>query len=166
MEKIYIDLNVRDKKYFVSKYNDEVIDPELSTYINSYMIGNDIRKKVVINIKSKFELSDVEKDKYVKIIKKEFSENVDELNEESKKANERKLLILLLGILFITLSYLIDSSLGHIFSQVLTVFGWVALWEIAYAVLFGDAKRKRSLARYKQLLNCDILFENNEGKEI
>ena len=47
----------------VSKYNDEVIDPELSTYITNYMIGNDIRKKVVINIKSKFELTEIEKEK-------------------------------------------------------------------------------------------------------
>lgn len=164
MEKIYIDLNVRDKKYFVSKYNDEVIDPELSTYITNYMIGNDIRKKVVINIKSKFELTEIEKEKYSKIIRKEFSENIDELNEESRKSNERKSLILLLGIVFIMLSYLIDSSLGHIFSQVLTVFGWVALWEVAYALLFGDAKRRRTLMRYNQLFNCDIVFENNEGK--
>ena len=166
MEKIVIDLNLREKKYFVSKYNDEVIDPELSSYIMNYMIGTDINSKVTIRIDSEFELNDTERGKYAKIIKKEFNENIDELNNEIKKSNVRNFIILLVGITFVTLAYIIDTSLGHIFSQIFTVFGWVALWEVAYAVLFGDAKRKRILKRYKQLLYCDIEYVNNKIKDI
>ncbi len=158
MNEIVINLDVRDKKYFVSKYNDDVIDPELSSYIMNYMIGTSLKDKVTMKIECKFELTEEEKDKYSAIIKKEFKENIDEIDGETYKSNVRKFTVLLLGTIFIALSYFIDASLGHILSQILTVFGWVALWEVAYAVLFGDAKKRRNLKRYKQLYNSKIEY--------
>jgi hypothetical protein len=158
MEDIIINLDIKDKKYLLSRYCDDVIDPELSNYISNYMIGTDLNSKVIINIDCKFDLTEEEKSRYSNIILKEYSENIEEINYEKKKSNINRLALFLLGMLFISLSYLIDNTLGHILSQVLVIFGWVVLWEVAYSIIFADAKRNRTLKRYKQLYNSKIVI--------
>ena len=36
------------------------------------------------------------------------------------------------------------------------IFGWVALWEVAYAIFFTDASRRRKIKRNKQIINASI----------
>ncbi len=159
MEKIIIKLFVRDNKYFVSKYNDDVIDPELSSYIMNFMIGTDTSRPVEFIIDTKEDLTKEEENKYEQVIRNEFKENIDEIDNEMRKSDVKKVIISILGIVFISISYLIDATLGHILSQIFTVFGWVAIWEVAYGILFSDAKRKKMLKRYKQLYVSNISFK-------
>lgn len=158
MNTIEIELDVKNKKHFVSKYNDDVIEPKLIEYLYNYLIGKDIKSKVVIKIRDNFNFSKKEMGKYILLIKNELKENIVELNNELYDNAKRNLLFLFFGSLFISISYVIDILNLYTISQIFVVFGWVVLWEAAYSMIFGSFSNRKMIKRYKQLYNAEIIF--------
>ena len=62
-KKINIEVDMSEKKYFVSKYNDNTLAPELKDYLLNEIIGYDINTKINIIIDAKFDLIEEEKEK-------------------------------------------------------------------------------------------------------
>ena len=86
-KKLDIEVDISEKKYFVSKYNENTLAPELKDYLLNEIIGYDINTKININIDAKFKLTDEEKEHYKKLIIKEFKESNDELEYEIELGN-------------------------------------------------------------------------------
>ena len=149
-----------EKKYFVSKYNDNTLAPELKDYLLNEIIGYDINTKINIIIDAKFDLTEEEKEHYKKLIIKEFKESNDEILYEIDQSNLKKLTLSLIGILFIIASYFFNHIIGEVLEEILMIFGWVALWEVAYAILFTDASRRRKIKRNKQIINANIKYKD------
>ena len=157
-KELNIEVDIRNKNDFVSEYNDNTLSPALKKYLLNEIAGYDINSKINLNIYCKFELTDEEKDKYKKIIIKEFKESKDELLLEIAGSNIKKVILFTIGMLFIVVAYF----LNHIFGEILvvfTIFGWVALWEVAYAIFFTDASRRRNIKKYNQIINSKIKFK-------
>ena len=93
-----------------------------------------------------------------KIIIKEFKESNDELEYEIELGNIKKLTLLLIGISFVIASYFFGHAIGEILEEILMVFGWVALWEVAYAIFFTDASRRRKIKRNNQIIKANIKY--------
>ena len=146
-KKLNIEVDISEKKYFTSKYNENTLAPELKDYLLNEIIGYDINTKITIHINAKFKLTDEEKEHYKKIIIKEFKESNDELEYEIELGNIKKLTLLLIGISFVIASYFFGHIIGEILEEIIMVFGWVALWEVAYAIFFTDASRRRKIKR-------------------
>ena len=160
MKKILnIEGDMSEKKYFVSKYNDNTLAPELKDYLLNEIIGYDINTKINIIIDAKFDLTEEEKEHYKKLIIKEFKESNDEILYEIGQSNLKKLTLSLIGILFIIASYFFNHIIGEVLEEILMIFGWVALWEVAYAILFTDASRRRKIKRNKQIINANIKYK-------
>ena len=66
-KKLNIEVDISEKKYFTSKYNENTLAPELKDYLLNEIIGYDINTKINININAKFKLTDEEKEHYKKI---------------------------------------------------------------------------------------------------
>ncbi len=158
MEDIEIKVDINEKKYLVSKYNEETMSLELRDYIFNEILGKSIDKKVIIKFNTKFKVSSKDEVRYISIIRKEYRECLNELVYESGSSDIRKFFLFIMGTFFIICSYIFTDFIGEVFNQVLTVFGWVALWEVASSILFTDSKRRRKMKRYKQLLNGEIYF--------
>ena len=103
-------------------------------------------------------LTDEEKEHYKKLIIKEFKESNDELEYEIELGNIKKLTLLLIGISFVIASYFFGHIIGEILEEILMVFGWVALWEVAYAIFFTDASRRRKIKRNNQIIKANIKY--------
>ena len=157
-KKLNIEVDISEKKYFTSKYNENTLAPELKDYLLNEIIGYDINTKINININAKFKLTDEEKEHYKKIIIKEFKESNDELEYEIELGNIKKLTLLLIGISFVNASYFFGHAIGEILEEILMVFGWVALWEVAYAIFFTDASRRRKIKRNNQIIKSNIKY--------
>ena len=157
---IKIELNITDRKMLFSKYNSEVISSELKTFLENRLIGENVNSKVTIVIKSN-KISKDDKKLFETILKKEYGEQINDINILSGEENLKKYILFFLGIIFITCSYVIDSTISHIVAQVLLVFGWVALWEVASTILFSDNQHLIKLKRAKQLKNSIIKFEED-----
>ena len=154
-KKLNIEVDISEKKYFTSKYNENTLAPELKDYLLNEIIGYDINTKINININAKFKLTDEEKEHYKKIIIKESN---DELEYEIELGNIKKLTLLLIGISFVIASYFFGHAIGEILEEILMVFGWVALWEVAYAIFFTDASRRRKIKRNNQIIKSNIKY--------
>ena len=76
-KELNIEVDIRNKNDFVSEYNDNTLSPSLKKYLLNEIAGYDINSKINLNIDCKFELTDEEKDKYKKIIIKDFSKAID-----------------------------------------------------------------------------------------
>lgn len=159
-KELIIDIDISEKKYLVSKYNENTLDPELREYLINELIGENLSSNVVLSIDTKFKVTEEEAESYSLMIRREFKESINELLYESGNSDVQKISLFLIGLLFLLSSYLLDSVAGEIFSQILMVFGWVALWEVAYSIFFTDSSRRRRNKRYKQLLNAKIVFNN------
>ena len=61
-KKLNIEVDISEKKYFVSKYNENTLAPELKDYLLNEIIGYDINTKINIIIDAKFDLTDEEKE--------------------------------------------------------------------------------------------------------
>lgn len=158
MNELIVNIDVSEKKYFVSKYNEDTLAPELRDYIINELVGESLKKSVVLNITTKFKVDKEEEKKYTEILLREFKESINELVYESGSSDIKKLVLFFTGLILIFISYYAAGIVGEIFDQVLTIFGWVVLWEVAYAIFFTDAKRRRILKRYKQVLEAKIIF--------
>lgn len=66
--------------------------------------------------------------------------------------------LLLIGISFVIASYFFGHAIGEILEEILMVFGWVALWEVAYAIFFTDASRRRKIKRNNQIIKSNIKY--------
>ena len=128
-KKLNIEVDISEKKYFTSKYNENTLAPELKDYLLNEIIGYDINTKINININAKFKLTDEEKEHYKKIIIKEFKESNDELEYEIELGNIKKLTLLLIGISFVIASY-----------------------------FFGHATRRRKIKRNNQIIKSNIKY--------
>ena len=158
-KELNIEVDIRNKNDFVSEYNDNTLSPALKKYLLNEIAGYDINSKINLNIYCKFELTDEEKDKYKKIIIKEFKESKDELLLEIAGSNIKKVILFTIGMFFIVAAYFLNHIFGEILVEVFTVFGWVALWEVAYAIFFTDASRRRNIKKYNQIINSKIKFK-------
>lgn len=159
-KKINIEVDISEKKYFVSKYNENTLAPELKDYLLNEIIGSDINTKINIIIDAKFDLTEDEKEHYKKLIIKEFRENNDEIQYEIEQGNLKKLTLSFIGMLFILASYFFNHIIGEVLEEILNIFGWVALWEVAYAIFFTDASRRRKLKRNNQIIHADIKYKD------
>lgn len=158
-KELNIEVDIRNKNDFVSDFNDNTLSPLIKDYLLNEIAGYDINHKININIDCKFQLTDKEKEKYQKIIIKEFKESKDELLLEIKESNLKKVLLFLIGLLFIVITYFLNNVLGEVLVEVFNIFGSVAIWEVAYAIFFTDASRRRTIKKYNQILKSNIKFK-------
>lgn len=153
-----IEIDLRNKEDFTSTYSEETLSPELRDYILNEITGCDINSKVKIKIKARFKLSETEKEKYTKMIIREFKDNRREVKYESRSSMTRKILLSLIGILFIVAAYFFGHLFGEIMEEILVIFGWAALGEVAYAILFTDVSRRRKIKRDTQVIKSNVEF--------
>lgn len=158
-KKLNIDIDVHSKKDLVSKYSDDTLSLELKEYLLNELVGEDINSKVNINFNLQIKLTNKEQDEFKKILRQEFKETLKELDNESKSSNIQKMALTVAGITFILLSTFV-STLSDVTQEILDIFGWVALWEVAYAMFFTDGKRRKKIKRIKQILNSEIIFKD------
>lgn len=158
MKKLEIEIDLKNKSKFVSEYNDNTLDPHLRDYVINELIGYDLNTKVTINIFAKYELVESDKEEYKKIFKKEFRECLYDLKEKRNHSNYKRLALFVIGLLCILLDYYCSAYFGDVISEIITIFGWVALWELIYSILFTAVSRRRDIKRYEQILKAEIKF--------
>lgn len=159
MKKLEIEVDLKNKSKFVSEYNDNTLDPHLRDYIINELVGYDLNTKVTINILAKYELTESDKEEYKKIFKKEFRECLSDLKEKRKHSNYKRIGLFFIGILCILVDYYFSKYFGDIIGEIITIFGWVALWELVYSILFTAVSRRRDIKRYEQILKAEIKFK-------
>ena len=161
MEKI-INIHLNERTDYINKYNQRILSYDLSNYILEELKGINTKEKIKFNIKSDFEMSDLEKTNLVDMIRNNFGADISEILNLSKKHRIINCLILLVSIILIIIYSLINTEL---IAQYTLILGWVLMEQTIVFFLYKGTEFNHQISRRKQIVNAKIIFNENINKE-
>lgn len=153
---IHVDLEEKQDLY--DEYNWNILNDKLANYIDKQISKSRFRDKIIIEISAGFMLTK-EKEKMRNCIISHYKDVLIEINFYEKSNNIKKIMLFLLGVIFLILSNSLVGTINKVFVELLNIAGWVAIWEIVYIVLFTDNERKFKRLRARQLIKSKITFK-------
>ena len=158
-EKLTINITLDKGTSVFNPYNNEQLSDDLSCYIYSQCKGYSSNRNIKINILHSHNLSDNEKHMIIDAIRSNFGVDIRE-----NILNIRFRLILEIILIFFGTMLLAASKLFHLWNavvldDVVSIFGWVMIWEAAYHFLFVDIKEMIENKRLKKLTEAKINFK-------
>ena len=151
-----IEVHLKDKNDFTSRYNENRISSDLYTYIKKEVKLADIKDKINIEISTDFKLTDKEKEQLSLNIKKTSEEEINDIKYIEEKVLLLELLFLFIGFIIIFLYFLIKNI--AIISEIVLIIGWLLIWEALDRLIFSRTENKIKKQRLKQIIKSDIDF--------
>lgn len=151
-----LEIELKDKKDFVSKYNSNRISSDLYNYLKDEIKLINIKEKIKIQIKPQFKMLDEEKELLALNIKKTCKEEIDDIKYLEERILLKEILLLLIGLIIIFLCFLVKNS--AFISEIILIIGWLFIWESLYSLIFRRTKNKILKERLKSIINSDIDF--------
>jgi len=149
-----IEIELKDKKDFVSKYNNNRISNELYNYIKEESKLLNIKEQFNIEIKPQFKMTDEEKELLALNIKKTTSEEIKDLEYIEKKVLIKELLFLMIGIIITFFWFVVRKS--EFISEIILIIGWLFVWEAVKKLVFSKVENRLNIKRLKQIVKSDI----------
>lgn len=158
-EKLNIDITLEKNTQIFNPFNKEQLSNELSNYIYNCCKGTTIKKNIKINIIHNYEINEKEKQEIIDAIRSNFGIDIQENILQIQYEITIELLLIIIG------TFLLIASKGFhilntlIIDEVISIFGWVMIWEAAYHFLFVDIKKMIENKRLKKLTEAKINFK-------
>lgn len=153
-----IEIILNEDSNIYNQYNNEQLSNELHEYIYNQFKGVPVNTDIKMIIKYNFELDDTEKDKLVDKIREDFGIDVKENLINLKIERIKQLFFLCIGTILIFISNKFDNAS---IKEIMSIFGWIWLWEFGYSFCFDTIKTKIQNRRYKKLIKAKIEFKKN-----
>lgn len=154
MKKI-INIYLKDANDYKNKFNEDILSYQLSNYILEEVKGMDTRQKIEFNVSTEFEITEIEKNTLVDMIRNNFGADISEIMNIAKKQRVIHYLILIISIIFIVISSLLKVKL---LSQITLILGWILLGESICNFLYKGMEINHKISRRKQIVNAKITF--------
>lgn len=152
-----IEVILKDKEDYVSKFNNDRISLDLSNYLINELKTFKLSDKLKIQVSSNFNMSEVEKYGLIKMIKDSYNDDILEIKILSRKLVLVDISIFLAGLICLIL-YTLSKNVA-VMSELILIVGWVLIWEAIYNAIFTKANDKIRIKRRKQLVNSEIIFK-------
>lgn len=160
--KIVISMVIHDNKEFLSLYcsdNQEIITQEVASFLDSKSKLIKQNKPLHIIIKND-KISENEKKIYSKAIKNYYYNEIIDLERTLKFYLISSLILALVSIVIFSLLYTIVQNANiSILSEIITVIGWVFLWEAVDLFCIRSSLLQVKRRKCKNFLNAQISFE-------
>ena len=151
-----IEIELKDKNDFVSKYNNNRISKDLYNYIKEEIKLLNVKEQINIEIKSKFKMTDEEKELLALNIKKTTNEEIIDLEYIEQKVLLKEMLFLMIGIIITFLWFIVRKS--EFISEIILIIGWLFVWEAVKKLVFSRVENRLNIKRLKQIVKSDIDF--------
>lgn len=148
-----IEINIKDKKELYNPYNENILNEELGNYIYNNFIRTSKNKNVKLNIYTNEEI-DVEKTK--ELIHNYFIFKKKELTIYKERNLSISMIMIIVGISAIILWQFIKTNIIH---ELLSIIGWLFMWEAIYNISFTGMENDLKLKKIKILSKCNINIE-------
>lgn len=162
---MYTNINIvlDNKKDFYSPYSNKILNNDLYNYIYNECNGEKVTNKIIINIWTKKEIPSDEKNIMIDMIRRTFGLRVQDEVYYYEKAKDKKIILFLVGIVFIILYYL---SVIRVLRDLILIFGWLAIWESTYSLLSDSKKDYYRIVRLKELSRARVYFKVSSLNEM
>lgn len=149
-----IKIHLKTEEDYKNRYNDEILSYELSNYIIEETKGLKLSDKFEFIVTADFTIQD--QDKLVNMIRNCFGTDVSESLNMSKKQSIANSLILLIGIIFLLLYYVIVPKF---ISELTLILGWVFIGEAICNFLYKGVENRLNVKRKKQIIDAKVIFK-------
>ena len=158
-EKLNINIMLDKDTRVFNPYNKEQLSDELSSYIYSCCKGNSSGNSIRINILHTHSISDEEKKEVIDAIRSNFGIDIKENILHIKYELGLELLLIIIGMILLVASKIFHNLNAIVIDEVISIFGWVMIWEAAYHFVFVDIKEMIENKRLKKLTDAKIYFK-------
>ena len=155
MEKV-IKINVESRESYINRFNDDRLSSELEEYIKNEMQNFALKDKIIIEINSKFDITDEEKEKLAFLIKNTYRDDIVEIRGYNKSLLIRDWLLLSLGTFLLVIYYFFENI--RFINEYLIIIGGFFIWSALENILIFVMKNRLNLIKKKQLLYSKIKF--------
>lgn len=159
MNKNVINLTIQSKEDFYDKFNTNQLSKELGDYLYNNNLQFPFKEPLSIRIITTFKLEKKDQEEIVDMIREYFGLSIRETLNYYKFNRVKKLILFILGIVLICCAHFTELRHDFIFSEVLLIVGWVAIWEVFENILLVETKKRFKLKYLKRLVQCKILFK-------
>ena len=158
-EKININITLNKDTQIFNPYNNTQLSDELSNYIYNSCKGSSNNKKIKINILHNHEIKEEEKIKIIDAIRSNFELDIKENILHIKYELSLEIILIIIGTILLITSKVFHNLNTIIIDEVISIFGWVMIWEAAYHFVFVDIKEMIENKRLKKLTEAKIYFK-------
>lgn len=161
-QKLNINITLDKNTQVFNPYNKEQLSNELSNYIYSCCKGIPTKKNIKINILHSHELKEEEKQKIIDAIRSNFGIDIQENLLQIQYELSLEILLIFIGTILLITSKVFHNLNAFVIDEVISIFGWVMIWEAAYHFLFVDIKKFIENKRLKKLTEAKINFKQKD----
>ncbi len=158
-EKLNINITLERNTQIFNSYNNEQLSDELSNYIYNSCKGTPTKKNIRINIIHNYEMNDDEKKEIIDAIRSNFGIDIQENILQIQYELSLEILLIFLGTILLVTSKVFHNLNTIVIDEVISIFGWVMIWEAAYHFIFIDIKKFIENKRLKKLTEAKINFK-------
>lgn len=160
--KFYINVDLKDRNDFYNKYNNKDLSTDLCEYIDEKQKQILINSKIILNFNLKYEVDEEEKITMTNIIRRHYYGKIKQINSYVKYNQIKDVLLLFFGVASIIFSEILAKYLTFVIPEIFSIAGWVAIWEVIYALLFTNIRKRIETRIYRKLMRAEINFFYNE----
>jgi hypothetical protein len=157
--KVDISINVKSKDTFYDELDVKrlTLSKKIEDYIDS-KLKNVIYKSNVVLTFYTTKLSDDEQDNIIKLIRSHYGLILFQNKRELNITKIKTFILFIIGILFLASTYILSSKYILI-KDILSIAGWVSIWEMISIILFDIIKAQIEKHNYQRLYDAKIKFE-------
>lgn len=164
-EKLEINITLNENTQIYNPFSENKLSDNLSEYIYSQCKGTPTKAKITLNINHHVKLNDEEKNQMIDSIRENYGVDIKENLIKLRFEHAKELLMLTIGTIFIIISSLLNSFVSPIVGEIISIFGCVIIWEIAYNIFFVETGIRIKNKRLKNLTEAKINFNYIPKKE-
>ena len=157
-----INVNLINREDLVNKFNNKELNGELGDYIYQKAITSKISRDKFfrINIKTDFEIST--KEEILDMIRSYYGNKVKEELLHLKRDYIKNSILFIIGIVLLILAYFTKTITDFVLPEIFIIVGWLAIWEMAYGVVFSGGKHRLKIRLLKKLTRCKIIINEEQ----
>lgn len=157
-KRIEIEITLNENTQIYNTFNNKQLSDKLSNYIYYQCKGAPTKSNINININHNFKMSDEEKIKIIDAIRSNYGIDIKENILTIKHEHIKELILLLLGSILLILSNILVNK-NALLGEIISIFGCVIIWEIAYNIVFIETTTRIQNQRLERLKKAKIVFK-------
>ena len=161
---IPINLDSIDELYMKHDFKKLALSDEICKYIEEIAYIIPLKYHIVLEIHSP-KIDEQEQLSIKKVIKNNYGMEIDDRDYDVRVAYHKCISMCFLGAFFLIVAYTFDNYLNDFIKEVISIAGWVALWEMFECLMLDNAKKKTERINNLQLYDSEIRFVFDKRKK-
>lgn len=155
LRKSYINVHVTNENELYNPFDitRKTLSDEVINYIEREEELIPIYNKIEINVETQKE---IDIDNFKQAYEEYFEDVISTKNKKIKFNNAKKIWLAIIGMLFIIASITLTNIFNTIVTDVLSIIGSFAIWEVADLIILGNKEIKLKKIHLAKLLNANI----------